>query len=87
MEIGHWDQERKGLQSTKNLPTKINVDEDDFPIKTTTKMYERFATIVPSITYPTKVYIGVKGRFPHISSKGNKYLLFFTIWAGERRNI
>ena len=63
---GHLDQEQKGLQSTKE-----NFDIILLPIEQT---YDCCATIVP-FTQSNKAYMDLTGKFPHQSTRGNKYVL------------
>ena len=79
-EKGHLDQEKKGLQST----TLTNYYNDNFPDKIPEKTNNRFITICDAInknntvltTAPkSKAYVDLTGRFPHMSSRGNQYLV------------
>ena len=81
-EKGHLDQERKGLQSTIH-PTNED-DDDNFPNKTNERTNNRFVTIYDTAkTHNTtinpilkaKAYMDLTGRFPHMSSRGNQYLV------------
>lgn len=64
-EKGHLDQERKGLQSTKTLPTILDHDNEHFPTKEpTSKSYQQFATILHPAT-TSKAYMDLTGSFPH----------------------
>jgi hypothetical protein len=72
---GHLDQEQQNLQSTK---TKVStsVQEDFFPTSPTPSVTtnEYCALLFPFIPKSTG-YTDLTGRFPHISARGNKYLL------------
>jgi hypothetical protein len=72
---GHLDQEQQNLQSTKE-PTIPTLDEDFFPTspEPTTTTNECCAVLFPFV--PKHVgYTDLTGRFPHVSARGNKYLL------------
>jgi hypothetical protein len=72
---GHLDQEQQNLQSTKE-PTVSTSDEDFFPTspEPTVTTNECCAVLFPFV--PKHVgYTDLTGRFPHISARGNKYLL------------
>ena len=73
------DQERKNLRSTALQEGK----DDFFPPQTQTKEYELFVVIEKMEPQPTPpretAYSDQTGRFPHISSRGNQYILFCTI--------
>ena len=73
--MGHLDQERKNLQSTKHS-TVADDDSDFFPLADTpnAKTFAACATIQPFQTKNT-AYHDLTGRFPHRSSRGNEYLL------------
>ena len=78
---GHLNQEKKNLQSTKvqikiEKPDHVQSTEDFSPPSETPneKSYECFATIVDS-TKSGKAYHDLTGQFPHVSSRGNKYIL------------
>ena len=71
---GHLNQERKFLQSTKH---HIEIDDEDFfpskePLQSPT--HECMAIILPFEAKNTS-YGDLTGRFPHLSSQGNKYIL------------
>ena len=70
---GHLDQERKNLQSTKQIPEKIDKDEDTSPQKIPSKTYTCLTTIIPA---PEKnmTYSDQTGRFPYQSSRGTQYI-------------
>ena len=73
-ELGHLDQERANLQSTKH---KEEEDEDFFPSKIAKKTFELFAK-VSAAAPKEKAYTDQTGRFPHKSTRGNEYL--FTLY-------
>ena len=84
--MGHLDQERQNLQSTKKnyfLPTnssssaKINsaTNDDFFPISTSfARSHDCVAQVIPFST-TNKGYMDLTGRFPYKSSRGNEYIL------------
>ena len=65
---GHLDQERQGLQSTKQI------EDDYFPPQEPIKTYHIAAKIE---CYQAKqmAYSDLTGKFPHVSSRGNQYVL------------
>ena len=65
---GHLDQERQGLQSTQD---EIN---DYFPPPEDKKTYHVAIKIEPFKPKET-AYSDLTGRFPHLSSRGNQYVL------------
>ena len=69
---GHLDQERQGLQSTKTQVKLEDAHDDAFPPQSKPKTKEMGITITP---VKNTVYSDLTGQFPHISSRGNKYLL------------
>ena len=76
---GHLNQEKQHLQSTKNteLLHQIDDDTDFFPLPDTTppiRTNNIMALVVPFRERNT-TYSDQTGRFPHISSRGNAYLL------------
>ena len=66
---GHLDQEHANLQSTK-----LNVEDDISPNHEPNKTYEYVSAIIPSTKPKEVIYQDLKGRFPHISSRGNEYI-------------
>jgi hypothetical protein len=73
---GHLDQEQKNLQSTKPTTTPSDEFNDFFPTPSTPNEVtnECCALLFPFV--PKHVgYTDLTGRFPHISARGNKYLL------------
>ena len=70
--LGHLDQERSNLQSTK-IPLDVKLDffpEPDIPNK---KQYVACSKIIP-FTPKELSYGDLTGSFPYTSSRGNKYL-------------
>ena len=67
--LGHLDQERQNLQSTKEL----NINEDSFPLQETSKTLNCYYAIV-NIPAKGKTYTDQTGRFPCQSSRGNNYV-------------
>ena len=65
---GRLDQEKQGLQSTKDL------QQDFFPPHEPTKTFHIAAKIEPFSPKHT-AYTDLTGRFPHKSSRGHQYLL------------
>ena len=79
--MGHLDQERQGLQSTKTLQQILaedlskDVKEDYFLDDTTPeKTNDSIATIIP-FTESKKGFMDLTGRFPYKSSQGHEYVL------------
>ena len=78
--MGHLDQERQGLQSTKtsknHLPQPLSSDilDDFFPSTNIKKTHDCVASLFP-FNVTNKGYMDLTGRFPHKSSRGNEYLL------------
>ncbi len=82
--MGHLDQERSGLQSTKASTTdelhSTSLSDDTkldfFPpkIENDMKTHECMAVIVP-FKETKKAYMDSTGRFPHKSSRGNEYIM------------
>lgn len=84
--MGHLDQERQNLQSTKKnyfLPTNslstssIDTDttNDFFPTNpSNVRTHDCVAQIIP-FSQANKGYMDLTGRFPHKSSRGNEYIL------------
>ena len=71
-DLGHMDQERRNLQSTKLVPTNT----DKFRIHeniSIQKQYETISTIIP-FTAKEMTYGDLTGAFPYTSSRGAKYL-------------
>ena len=84
--MGHLDQERQNLQSTKKnyftttnssaqLQINSDIENDFFP---TSNSFERthdcVAQVIPFST-KNKGYMDLTGRFPYKSSRGNEYIL------------
>ena len=80
-ELGHLDQERKKLQSTKDTPQE---EDNFFPATIEEKTYNIFCQISPAQP-KEKAYSDLTGRFPHKSSQGNKYL--FTMYNYDSNAI
>ena len=83
--MGHLDQQQQGLQSTKQqalnflLEQELHSDikNDFFPKDTGLANQitnDCVAQIVP-FSQTNKAYMDLTGRFPHISSSGNEYVL------------
>ena len=68
--LGHLDQERQGLQSSKSYVP----DNDYFPPQAPQQTNEALAAII-SFRQHHKAYFDLIGEFPYPSSRGNKYLL------------
>ena len=68
----HLDQEGKNLRSTQQ-PT----ENEFFPVKNPTKTKEWFTSIetVDKFVAKNVTYSDLTGRFPHQSSRGNKYII------------
>ena len=83
---GHLDQEQKNLQSTQQQPTMLPTPASDAtlsqppepptapdpPIGPGQKIQECFSLIQP---FDKKAYSNLAGRYPHISSRGNHYIM------------
>ena len=69
---GHLDQKRQGLQSTKPQVIIEDANEDAFPPQSIPKTKQMGILITP---VKSTAYSDLTGQFPHISSRGNKYLL------------
>ena len=67
--LGHLDQERQNLQSTK----EAEINEDAFPLQETLKTLHCYYAIV-NIPTKGKTYTDQTGRFPCQSSRGNNYV-------------
>ena len=80
-ELGHLDQERKNLQSTK---VRSEEEDDFFPSVIEDKTYNIFCKI-SSAQQKMKAYTDLTGRFPHKSSRGNEYL--FTMYDYDSNAI
>ena len=72
--LGHLDQERQGLQSTKFPPHEPLIDLDSFPEKINHVTNSVVAQLV-GFKQNNKGYFDLTGQFPYASSRGNKYLL------------
>jgi len=71
---GHLDQTRQNLRSTKDKPTDVPTDSDDYPITPTG--HERTHHCYVALMEPTgQVYTDQTGRFITPSSTGNNYLM------------
>ena len=88
-ELGHLDQERKNLQSTK---VKENDKDDLQPKQSKNKTYECFCTIERSRTKHRnlkrrgakhKTYSDQTGKFPYQSSRGNQYIFILYDYDGN----
>ena len=91
--LGHIDQERANLQSTKskvpaiNLPPYINTtmiseDKDFAPAISSTKTFDFCGTIIPFVATRTG-YHDLTGALPHKSSRGNQYIFFLYDYDGN----
>ena len=67
--LGHLDQERQNLQSTK----EAEINEDAFPSQETLTTLHCYYAIV-NIPTKGKTYTDQTGRFPCQSSRGNNYV-------------
>ena len=79
---GHLDQERQGLQSTKPQIKLEDAHEDAFPQQNLPKTKE-MGICIRSVK--NTAYSDLTGQFPHISSRGNKYIL--TIYDYDANEI
>ena len=70
--LGHLDQERKNLQSTKSVKSEVQFDEDRYfyPDAESVKTRELCATIIP-FNIKIKSFSDLTSAFPHKSSRGN----------------
>jgi hypothetical protein len=82
--MGHLDQQRKNLRSTKNKPKKTNtedaarINDTNPPQESTTSL--GFANIIEIDEPKRKSYSDLTGRFPIHSSHGNLYVLVFYLY-------
>jgi hypothetical protein len=78
-QLGHLNQERQGLQSTKVPFVAIKQEDDDdnfFPQSDTPNIKTNDAAYsIIQFTPKDKAYIDLTGRFPYTSSRGNQYIL------------
>ena len=74
--IGHLDQERKNLQSTKLQIKLDDSNSDHFPKqdKSNKKTYQAAALLFP-FNATSKAYGDITGHFPYLSSNRNEYIL------------
>jgi hypothetical protein len=74
--LGHLDQKRKNIQSTKNKMNDDTKPNTENPVTNRTNEGQTtnqvFATITDIGT--GKIYTNQTGKFPVLSSRGNKYL-------------
>jgi hypothetical protein len=74
--LGHLDQKQKNIQSTKNKMNDDKKPETESPIANHTDdgitTHQVFATVTDIGT--GKIYTDQTGKFPVLSSRGNKYL-------------
>jgi hypothetical protein len=91
--LGHLDQERANLQSTKSkvsplqfLPSintdVLSEDEDFAPAPSSTKTFDVCGTIIPFVATRTG-YHDLTGAFPHKSSRGNQYIFVLYDYDGN----
>ena len=72
--LGHLNQRRQGINSTKSLFPLPDTDDDDLPsIPTSTEDVRR--VYVKIIRLPNTVSSDLTGRFPTLSDTGNQYIL------------
>ena len=72
--LGHLDQERQGLQSSKIKIPDPTLESDSFP----DKLQHVTNTVVAQLVefkQSNKGFFDLTGQFPYTSSRGNKYLL------------
>lgn len=72
----HLDQERKYLQSTKQIPEVTTKDEDTSPSKIPSKTRNCFTTII-SAPEKNMTYSDQTGRFPYQSSRGTQIYIVY----------
>ena len=70
--LGHLDQTRKNIQSTKS---EKQDKDDDKPIEQEPKTEHVYAAIINPQETTGKIYTDQTGQFPTVSSRGNKYLM------------
>ena len=91
--LGHLDQERANLKSTKSTvptiqllpsinPTMSSEDEDFAPTISNTKTFDVCGTIIPFVETRTG-YHELTGAFPHKSSRGNQYIFVLYDYDGN----
>jgi len=71
MAKGHLDQEYSGLQTTKQ---SLQLASDLYP-QSEIKCNEAIFSLFYATDINKKSYLDITGKFPHASSRGNKYLL------------
>ena len=88
---GHLDQLRQNIQSTQPKATETNksqtptsqenrisnlpTDTDSAPCQEQEKTHEVYTMVTDTVQPTNQTHSDLTGSFPHISSKGNKYLL------------
>ena len=72
--MGHLNMRIQGIQSTKEKPTSIDLEEN---IKTNGVF---FTTVDPTTTEEGKIYSDICGRPPNTSSRGNKYIYVMYVY-------
>ena len=74
--LGHLDQERENLQSTKQVKLESEIEEDNnfYPKKEAVKTHELCATIIP-FNKKIKGFRDLTGTSPHKSTRGNFYVM------------
>ena len=77
-ELGHLNQERKNLRSTKFENTRL--EKDTFPIKADTKtqdIFDQYLYMQDNAFFNKnrKLYSDQTGKFPYQSSRGNNYIM------------
>ena len=75
--LGHLYQERKNLQSTKNVKSEVEVEKDSnfYPDAESVKTHEMCATIIP-FNIKRNGFSDITGNFLHKSSRG-----IFMLWS------
>jgi len=71
MAKGHLDQKYSGLQTTKHI---LQLESDHYH-QSEIKCNEAICSLFHATDINKKSYLDITGKFPHVSSRGNKYLL------------
>ena len=73
--MGHLDQQRKNIQSTKVQPNDTETMASPEPLENGQHTHAMYATTICYNEPTGKLYTDLTGRFPVQSSRGNKYIL------------
>ena len=74
--LGHLDQQRQGVASTKTQPTKSDDDFHPTALGDSTSRHNALLVAIQPIQPPSgRLYTDQTGRFPHTSFNGNQYVM------------